>query len=162
MGVFHSYLQGPFRRTGVYQRLRASRLYDVYWSVANSRIIDERDREVASYRNILRGFRKGDLIYDVGANHGYKTDIFLRLGAKVIAIDPDELNQEILRQKFLSYRLRKKPVIVVGKAVSNQTSVQTMWIDEPGSAKNTLNKKWAQTLRGDASRFGAKLAFAQE
>jgi hypothetical protein len=37
-----------------------------------------------------------------------------------------------------------------------------MWIDEPGSAKNTLSQKWVDTLRQDESRFGHRLNFAQQ
>jgi hypothetical protein len=36
----------------------------------------------------------------------------------------------------------------------------TMWIDAPGSAKNTLSRKWVETLRGDERRFGHRLGFA--
>src|SRR5258707_5282255 len=36
-----------------------------------------------------------------------------------------------------------------------------MWIDAPGSAKNTLNRKWVETLRVDESRFGARVGFDQ-
>lgn len=35
-----------------------------------------------------------------------------------------------------------------------------MWIDEPGSAINTFNRKWVDTLRVDEKRFGHVLNFA--
>jgi FkbM family methyltransferase len=124
-------------------------------------IIDRRNSEVEFYRHLLKGFRKGDVFFDIGANHGQKTDVFLRLGARVVAIEPDELNQEILRQKFHLYRFVRKPVTIVGKAVSERSSKETMWIDEPGSAKNTLSRKWVETLRADRERFGKPLDFAQ-
>lgn len=161
MRPFKAYLQKILGRSGIYQRLKASRLYDVYWHIVNRKIIDERDNEVKFYRDLLQGFREGDLIYDIGANHGYKTDIFLRLGARIIAVEPDQVNQEILQQKFLSYRFHKMPVVVVDKAVSNRNSIQTMWVDEPGSAKNTMSQKWVQILRTDVKRFGGNLAFTQ-
>jgi len=156
------YFQKLFRSVGLYQRIKASLLYDLYWGIADRRIINERREEIEFYRNALKGFRKGDLIFDVGANHGQKTDVFLRLGAKVVAVDPDETNQEALKQKFLKYRLIKKPVVVIGKAVSDRDAVETMWIDEPGSAKNTLSQKWVETLRADGSRFGKTLDFGQK
>jgi FkbM family methyltransferase len=109
---------------------------------------------------LLAGLRPGDLIFDVGANHGTKTDVFLRLGARVLAVEPDEMNQAILSHKFLRFRFRPKPVTIVGKAVSATGSVQTMWIDAPGSAKNTLSQKWVDTLRKDESRFGQTLDFS--
>jgi len=148
-------------RVGVYERAKASWIYDLYWSFANKRILDDRRQEINFYRSLLTGFRKGDLIFDVGANLGYKVDIFLRLGANVVAAEPDELNQEILKQKFLRYRLKRKPLVVVGKAVSEKCSSETMWIDTPGSAKNTLSQKWAEALRDGDGRFGQRLSFAE-
>jgi FkbM family methyltransferase len=149
-------------RTGVYERAKASWIYDFYWNMADKRIIDDRRREVNFYRNLLDGFREGDLIFDIGANQGYKTDIFLRFGASVVAVEPDETSQEVLKQKFLKYRLKKKPVVIVSKAVSDKGSTTTMWIDTPGGAKNTLSQKWVESLRGDDSRFGHRLGFGQQ
>ena len=156
------YLQTLLRRVGLYQRVKASRIYDFYWRIADKRIIDDRTREVEFYRNLLKGFRNGDLVFDVGANHGYKTEIFLRLGARVVAVEPDEVNQEALKQKFLRYRLNRRPVVIVDKAVSDRNMVETMWIDAPGSAKNTLSQKWVETLRADDGRFGHSLDFAKQ
>jgi FkbM family methyltransferase len=148
-------------RTGVYQRAKASWIYDSYWSVADRRIIDDRRMEIDFYRNLLDGFRDGDLIFDIGANEGYKTGIFLNLGAKVVSVEPDETSQKILKQRFLKYRLRRKPLVIVPKAVSDRNVIERMWIDTPGSAKNTLSQKWAETLRSNGARFGEQLSFGQ-
>ena len=137
-------------------------MYDFYWRVADRRILDDRDREVEFYKRLLKGFKKGDLIFDIGANHGAKTDVFLRLGANVIAVEPDEVNERVLQQKFLKYRLVRKPLVIVKKAISDTNAVEMMWIDAPGSAKNTLSRKWVDTLRGDESRFGHRLNFAEQ
>ena len=146
-------------RLSIYQRARASWIYDFYWTLADRQIVEDYRNEVAFYRRLLEGFEDGDLIFDVGANQGYKTGIFLKLGAKVVAVEPDELSQDILKHKFLTYRLKAKPLVIVGKAVSDRCSTMTMWIDSLGSAKNTLSEKWADTLRGDDKRFGEKLGF---
>lgn len=119
----------------------------------------QRAQEVAFYQRVLAGLQPGQLIFDIGANQGFKTDLFLRLGARVIAVDPDATNQTILRQRFLQYRLKPKPVTIVGEAVSDQVGTTTFWIDAPGSAKNTLNQKWVETLRHDDQRFGKALEF---
>jgi FkbM family methyltransferase len=155
-------LQRVLRKVGLYQRLKFSWLYDAYWKLNDRKWVDDRDRELKFFRDTLRGFKRGDLIFDIGANHGQKTDIFLRLGARVVAVDPDASNQEVLRQSFCSYRLIKKPVVILGKAVSDRNGKETMWIDEPGSAKNTLNSKWVETLRADSKRFGSTLQFSEK
>ena len=153
------------RQSGLHWRLKASWLYDFYWTVRDSTRIRLRSQEVDFYRGLLNGFPQGGLIFDVGANVGDKTDVFLRLGARVVAIEPDGNNQKILQEKFLKYRWAPKPLAIVGKALSDNVGVETMWIDGPGSALNTFSKKWVETLRGDKTRFAHtmdKLDFAGE
>jgi FkbM family methyltransferase len=160
--VLKKFAQTFLKQVGLYQRLKSSFVYDFYWACANQQLLDDRTKEIEFYKNTLQGFRKGYLIFDIGANQGYKTDIFLRLGARVVAVDPDEENQKSLKQRFVKYRLRPKRVSVEGKAVSDVISTKTMWIDAPGSAMNTLNPKWVQTLRTHPERFGQRLDFASE
>jgi FkbM family methyltransferase len=74
------------------------------------------------------------------------------MGARVIAIEPDETNQLVLRQRFVKFRLAPTPVVIVGKAVSDRATTESMWIDGPGSAVNTLSQKWVATLRGNKAR----------
>jgi FkbM family methyltransferase len=148
-----SRVSSTLKHTSLYARLKNSCVQDLYWRVSNRRLIDVRRRQVEFYRDLLRGFRKGDLIFDVGANVGEKTDAFIRLGARVVAVEPDERSQEVLWAKFIKYRLSRKPVCIVGKAVSDKISVETMWIDSPGSALNTLSQKWVDTLQGNKERF---------
>src|SRR5438270_13965693 len=105
MQVLKSYCQLILDRAGLHERLRASCVYDAYWRIADSRRIRARDDEARFYRSLLNGFRPGNLIFDIGANAGEKTDVFLRLGARVVAVEPDQRNQEVLRQKFLKFRL---------------------------------------------------------
>ena len=154
--------QSLLREVGLYHRLKGSVMYDCYWRIANGRIIDQRDREIAFYRELLTGYRPGDLIFDIGANHGSKTDVFLRLGARVVAVDPDEVNTDILRQRFLEYRIRKKPLVVVQKAISDNHGTETIWIDAPGSAKNSLSRKWVDALRSNADRFDQRFEFSRQ
>jgi FkbM family methyltransferase len=155
------YVQTTLKKIGLYERIRASSVYQLYWTVADKAVIIARQKEEHFYRDLLTGFRPGDLIFDIGANHGSKTSIFMSLGARVVAVEPDEVNQETLNQMFLRYRLTPKPVVIVGKAVSDTNGIETMWIDEPGSAKNTFNPKWVETLREDKERFGETLAFGE-
>lgn len=150
------------KNAALYQRLKASQLYELYWRMVDRSIIDERDSELAFYRRTLEGMRPGALIFDIGANQGYKVDIFLRLGAEVVAVDPDEANQVVLRDRFQFLRWKRCPVSIVPKAVSSEAGVVSFWVDEPGSAKNTMSSKWVEALQHDRERFGTELAFAAE
>jgi FkbM family methyltransferase len=159
-GGWKPYMQGLLRRAGLYERIKTSRVYDLYWTICDKRVLESRRAEVKFYQRTLIGLAPGDLVFDVGANEGAKTDIFLRLGTRVVAIDPDEVNQEVLRHRFVKYRLVHKPVVLVAKAVTDREATETMWIDAPGSAKNTLSQKWVTTLRNDADRFSERFEFA--
>jgi FkbM family methyltransferase len=162
MHISKSLVQDALNRAGLYHRAKGSLAYDLYGFMFDRSILDGRRAEMTFYRELLRDFPANGLIFDVGANHGWKTDTFLRLGARVVAVEPDEGNQDVLKQKFLSYRVFKKPVTVVGKALGETNATETMWIDAPGSAKNTLSRKWVETLRVDATRFGETLDFREQ
>ncbi len=153
MHAVRQHIPAMLKRAGIYQRLKASWIQDLYWRMADRQWIDARRVEVEFYRKFLTGYQHGDLIFDVGANDGTKTDVFLRLGARVVGIEPDEANQEVLRGKFLRYRLAPKPVVIIGKAVSDKSTIETMWIDGPGSAVNTLSQKWVETLKTNKDKF---------
>jgi FkbM family methyltransferase len=146
------HIQTILRRAGLYHRLRTSGIHDLYWRIAGKHWILARRKQLDFYRQLLTGLRPGDLIFDIGANEGFKTDLFLRLGARVVAIDPDEMNQSILRERFARFRFVRRPVAIVGKAISDSSSQETMWIDGPGSAVNTLSRKWATALNANRAR----------
>lgn len=52
------------------------------------------DRRRLAFRRRMRGFyspfvRRGDLVFDVGANIGLYSEVFSQLGAKVVAVEPN-------------------------------------------------------------------------
>jgi FkbM family methyltransferase len=153
-------IQALLRQVGLYYRLKGSSLYTFYWLMADRRIVDRNRREQRFYRNLLPVYKPGDLIIDIGANQGAKTGVFLRLGARVVAVDPDAHNQQILNETFLKYRFRRKPLLIVPSAVSDKRGVATFWMQRPGSAMNTLSRKWVDTLRSDRSRFDSEFRFS--
>ncbi len=69
-------------------------------TVARVLALEERIRRrkrISFYSNFIA---PGDLCYDVGANVGNRTDIFLRLGARVVAIEPQSECLKELKRKF--------------------------------------------------------------
>jgi FkbM family methyltransferase len=155
----HVLALAALKRVGIYDRLKASRLYDLYFRLFDARVIDDRTAELDFYRAALQGVGPGTLVFDIGANQGHKTDLFLRLGARVVAVDPDASNAATLRRRYLQYRWHPKPVTVIQKAVSDTEGVQTLFMERQGSAKNTLSRKWVDTLQADAARFGEPVTY---
>jgi len=152
MGVATQNFVATLKQSGIYHRLKASLICDLYLNLKDRRLAKARAQEAVFYRTLLHGFRRGDLIFDIGANIGDKVDTFLRIGARVVAVDPDENIQTILRQKYLRYRRTPRPVTIVGKAVGAAVGVQTMLVCAPGSVLNTLSKKGASILRESRNR----------
>jgi FkbM family methyltransferase len=157
--MIKSLLQKTLRGLGLYVWFKEeSFAYDVYRRFKDGRPLAWRGLELRFYRSLLGEGREGLLIYDVGANRGQRTDVFLRLGARVIAVEPDEANQKILARKY-QCPLRGRPVTIVGKAVSDAKRVETLRITSPGSGLNTLSEKWVQTLYDNPGKFGSRVDF---
>jgi FkbM family methyltransferase len=58
--------------------------------------------------------KKGDLVFDIGANIGNQSEMFLKLGAKIIAVEPNPDLIEGLKKRFSG-----KEVIIVNKGISS-------------------------------------------
>ena len=141
------------RRSVTYQRMSASSIGGLYRRLKGPQWSEDRAREVEFYRSLLCGFKQGDTIFDVGANTGEKAATFIQLGARVVAVEPDELNLKRLRTRFMRFQRTHVPISIVGVAVSDREGTETMLVDGPGSALNTLSTKWANTLKADKSRI---------
>ena len=68
-------------------RLQSSFVRRMYWAVAKRETLASMRREEDFYRNLLVDLRRDDLIFDIGANQGDKTAIFLKLGARVVSVE---------------------------------------------------------------------------
>jgi FkbM family methyltransferase len=134
-------------------RLKSSFIRDAYWVVAHRERLESMRQEVHFYENVLAGFGRGDLVFDIGANQGAKTDVFLRLGARVVAVEPDVACSRTLEERFLAFRIRPRPVTIVTRAVSSKIGTEEMLIDGPGSAVNTMSPKWAESLKNSRTVF---------
>jgi FkbM family methyltransferase len=144
--------RGNFMRS-LKARLKSSVIRDAYWAVGHRERLKLLRQEVGFYEGVLTGFKRGNLIFDIGANVGGKTDVFLRLGARVVDVEPDDACFRSLEERFLKLRIHPRPVTIVNRAVSDRRGTEEMLIDGPGSAVNTLSPKWAETLKQDKEHF---------
>jgi FkbM family methyltransferase len=72
----------------------ASRLHQTFWDRRHAR---ELARSCTFYRPLVPA---GGLCFDLGANHGARTEVFLRLGARVLAVEPQPHCARRLRARF--------------------------------------------------------------
>jgi FkbM family methyltransferase len=78
------------------------------------------------------------LIFDIGANEGFLTQIFLEAGYKVVSVEPDPRNFGILQTRFGS----NPNVILVNAAVSSSDTPVNFYIDKQDKALGTVSAKW--------------------
>lgn len=83
------------------------------------------------------------LIFDIGANGGDKADRFLRMGARVVCVEPDKYCCSLLNRRFRNCLDR---LTIVSKAVSDVAESKVFYSLEDGSAYNTFSEKWATQI----------------
>lgn len=99
------------------------------------------NREPLNMRRALRRFYSefispGDLVFDVGANVGQRSEVFLEIGAKVVAIEPNPACLAILRRQL---RFRKLTIEEV--AVGDTAGMATLHLSH-SSGHSTLSSDW--------------------
>ena len=121
------------------------------------------------YRQFVRA---GDLVFDVGANVGNRTKVFLNLGARVVAFEPQQAVADILQRglgahpRFTLVREALGPSS--GEAemlISEQHVLSTLsraWVEATGRAGRFESSKWSRrervvvnTLDAAVKKFGS-------
>jgi len=141
-------------KTMAYQRIRWSKLADLYRLLKYPAYRHSLSHELEFLKKIVK---PNLLIFDIGACTGSKTDIFIKLGAhKVIAVEPTPESFKILKFRFLV----NKKVEVINKAVIDQNTTKTLFMNGETSVYNTLSQKWFQTWQDKQDpRFENNLSY---
>ena len=95
----------------------------------------QRQGMVAFYQQFIR---VGDLCFDVGANVGERTDIFLTLGARVVCVEPQPACVERLIGK---YRDNTK-VVVVAKGLAPEPGTMKLMLCKEAHTLATFAENW--------------------
>ena len=103
-------------------------------------------------RRLTRFYRDfvgpGDLCFDIGAHLGNRTDAWLRLGAQVVAVDPQPACMRYLRHRFG----RQAGVTLVEAAVSDQPGSQLLHVSQLTPTITTLaDPQWREVMRDKSS-----------
>lgn len=86
---------------------------------------------------------KGDLVFDVGANTGSRTEVFLKLGARVVCVEPEKACVGQLR-KFFG---KSRRVTIVDKALGEKEGTSTLMVCDDANTLSTMSDKWAKQGR---------------
>ncbi|RMG66649.1 MAG: FkbM family methyltransferase [Bacteroidetes bacterium] len=103
-------------------------------------------------RRLMRFYRDfvqpGDLCFDVGAHLGNRTDAWLRLGARVLAVDPQPACMAYLKRRFG----RHPQVTLVEAAISDQPGEQNLQVSQLTPTITTLaGQEWQQAIQEKSS-----------
>jgi FkbM family methyltransferase len=121
--------------TGAYRLLSARRDK----KIREKKLTDAKE-EIKFYSGFLS---KGDLCFDVGANLGYKADVFFALGAKVVCVEPQPDCVKILNRHFKN----NKDVIIVDKGLADKPGELELSICEQAPTITTMSDKWKKEGR---------------
>jgi FkbM family methyltransferase len=97
-------------------------------------------RALALYRSFMG---TGDLCFDVGANVGHRTAVFRKLGARVIAVEPQDSCLQHLHARFDS----DTHVTIVGKALGERAGFGELSVCDDDPAISTMSKHWREQGR---------------
>ena len=121
--------------------------------------------ELRAFETDLRFYsqfvRPGDLCFDIGANYGAKAEVFLRLGARVVAFEPQDYCMNELKARLGAH----PKLVTVEAAVSDSTGIRTLFVERHSTA-SSLVPQWQGevvktaavstiTLRDAIAQYGA-------
>ena len=87
--------------------------------------------------------KEGDLVFDVGANVGEMTALYLEIGARVVSVEPQEECVRILEDRF-----RKHPsVTVVPMAVGAGVGKQELMLSDIRSPISSMSREWIAAVK---------------
>lgn len=95
----------------------------------------------ALYRRYVR---PGDLVFDIGAHVGDRIAAFRRLGARVVAVEPQPAALRWLRWRFG----RDEAIILTGAAVSDHAGTLTLHINRANPTVSTASPVFIEAARG--------------
>lgn len=86
---------------------------------------------------------KESLCFDIGANVGDVTEIFLALGARVISVEPQTVCLRALQRRYGT----NPNVSIVGKAVAEEPGNTELYVCEYNSGISTMSPRWVKQSR---------------
>lgn len=102
--------------------LRKTGLYALAITVENKLItMFKKSDRIKFYGQFVK---KGDLVFDVGANEGNRTDIYLSIGAKVVAVEPQKDCYTKLESRF------GDKIELVKKGLGEKEETKTLYISD--------------------------------
>ena len=129
--------------------IRRSFLYPIVKTAVIERTMrrwTEQDRAMVDFYG--RFIKPGDLCFDIGANMGNRTRIFLKLGARVVAVEPQSQCMAFLTKHFGN----DQRVVLVQKVLGEAPGQAEMMISDE-TTLSSLSHEWIKKVT-ESGRFG--------
>jgi FkbM family methyltransferase len=107
----------------------------------------ERTEKLERLKFYSQFIKKGDLCFDVGANLGNRTEVFRKLGATTVAVEPQDICVKQLRKKYRTDR----NVIIVPKALGEKEGEAEMMLSDC-STLSSMSRNWIDSTKA-SGRF---------
>ncbi len=99
-------------------------------------------------RFMKRFVKPGGLVFDVGANYGWKTELFLAVGARVVAIEPQSECLRVLKRKYGS----NLSVFIEPFAAGAAETQSHIWKSDVRNQLSSMAPDWIFAVR-NSGRF---------
>lgn len=123
----------------------------LYDTALRLRLLGERRLSIGQYRGELDFYRElirpGDLCFDIGANLGQKTWLFLDAGAKVIAVEPQPSCLDVLHRSFG----KRRDVEIVPAALASEEGQAELFLCDATSTISTMSRRFKSDGRFSSS-----------
>lgn len=114
----------------------------------NPRYLQQRKEMLNFYSQFIG---EDNLCFDIGANLGTRTEIFLELGAKVVTVEPQRACIQRLRKKYGS----NKKVILVEKAIGEKEGRGRLMLNDI-HILSSMSKSWIKSVKTSGRFSGYK------
>ncbi len=143
----------PIKALNIFVRLlRFFRLYNgVYVSVLTISNVLSRQKMIRFYSQFVN---KGDLCFDIGANMGNRTETFLKLGASVVAVEPQDICMRKLQKKYKD----NGKVFLVHKALGAKEGKGKLTLSNSHTV-SSMSKEWIDCVKNSDMFFVSTSAF---
>ncbi len=103
---------------------------------------NKREKEAAKNRiKFYSSFiKKGDLVFDVGAHVGNRVEAFLAIGARVVAVEPQDSCAKILKKKF------GDKISVVKKGLGGAEGKKKFYVSN-ATTLSTFSDEWMSAVK---------------
>ena len=130
----------------LYSLLKQLDLYD-YLKIFKDRFFKNEKEKVSEQKRInfySEIIKKNDLCFDIGANYGNRSEVFLKLGAKVVAFEPQPKPLKFLKRKF------KDTIKIEDVALGSKPGKSNLFISS-ASTLTSMSEEWIGEVK--TSRF---------